>query len=518
MTARPDFEIKGNFLAHPFADLLAEIGAAGLSGSLRLSDQERKCVIYFKEGRVVFAASNARSSRLFDILLKREKLTKEDLTQIPSFQNDFELTAYLKDKNFLTETECSKLFTEQIESIIVDCLTWENGDWAFNHLARARDGLEFKIDAKALLVEYGRCLPVDKMLSRFRTLDETFAYAGAYETGFQLRPQETFVLTRAAVGTLTAADLVSVASMSESDALHAIYILWLAGLLVRGKWNSAFADTDVKAMTSARLAIKQQAKMPGVPEPVAEEPPEEKPDESVIAGPEPEIELSVPDYLKRVERAETFYDILGVDSKADIPELKRAYFSLARKFHPDRYHAEGGETLARIQHAFTELAQAHETLKNPESRELYDYRVRKELAQRDEARKAGEADDNVSIAQAAQATEQFERGFTLLMDGDPEAATPFLARAAHYAPGNARYRAYYGKALSADDKQRHKAEAEMQAALKIDPNNQTYRLLLAEFFVQYNLTKRAIGELTRLLALHPNNREAQDMLAGLKLK
>ena len=102
------------------------------------------------------------------------------------------------------------------------------------------------------------------------------------------------------------------------------------------------------------------------------------------------------------------------------------------------------------------------------------------------------------------------------MDNEHEQALPFLARAVHFAPKNARYHAYYGRALSNDSKQRHKAEGEMQAALKLDPNNPTFRILLAEFFIEVNLLKRAEGELKRLLDVFPNNREARDLLAKLQ--
>ena len=115
-----------------------------------------------------------------------------------------------------------------------------------------------------------------------------------------------------------------------------------------------------------------------------------------------------------------------------------------------------------------------------------------------------------------QAAEHFDRGFSLLMEADHEAALPHLARAVHYAPENARYHAYYGKALSIEGSQRHKAEASMQKALKLDPNNPTLRILLAEFYIQFNLLKRAEGELNRLLALFPDNREAQDLLRSLQ--
>ncbi len=102
------------------------------------------------------------------------------------------------------------------------------------------------------------------------------------------------------------------------------------------------------------------------------------------------------------------------------------------------------------------------------------------------------------------------------MDENSEAALPFLARAVHFAQDNARYRAYQGKALSFDDKQRHKAEAELQTAVRLDAENADFRLMLAEFFIQIGFPKRAEGELNRLLAIFPSNREAKALLDSLK--
>lgn len=512
MTPQTELEIKGTFFAHPFAELIAEIAQARLNGSLRAADKDKKSVIYFKGGRVMFAVSNARASRLFDTLLRRNKLSKDDLSKIPNFANDFELAAFLQEKHFLTKTDCDRLFSEQIEGIIVDILSWPSGDWTFSSLARLRDGLEFKVETTRLLVDFGRCMPVDTMLGRFRSLDEGFRRSAVQEIGLGLRQDEAFVLSRANDGVLTAADLVNVAAMQETEALHSIYTLWLGGLLLRTEWQPAFSNEAINAMRTAKLELKTEAKQAGVPAQVIEDKPAE-----VIAEPkakEPELEISLDDYLARVENAATYYDILGVDVKAEIAELKRAYFGLARMFHPDRYHAEGGETLRRIQNAFTELAQAHETLKNPETRDVYDYRMRKELSDREKRDAAGNVDNN--SLQIEQAAEHFERGFSLLMDGDHENALPFLARAVHYAPKNPRYHAYYGKGLSSDAGQRHKAETEMQTALKLDPGNATFRILLAEFFIQVNLKKRAEGELNRLLAMFPSNREARDLLDSLK--
>jgi hypothetical protein len=57
----------------------------------------------------------------------------------------------------------------------------------------------------------------------------------------------------------------------------------------------------------------------------------------------------------------------------------------------------------------------------------------------------------------------------------------------------------------------------MQMAIKLDPNEPSFRIMLAEFFIQVNLRKRAEGELNRLLAIFPSNQEAKRLLQGLKL-
>lgn len=509
MTPQPELEIQGNFLTNPFAELLAELAQVGLDGSLRVENKQKKCVIYFKGGRVVFAASNSRSVRLYDVLLSRGKITKEDLANITNFANDFELTAHLEDRKIISKDESNQLFAEQIESILFDILNWTDGNWSFSSLKRAREGLEFSVDTNRILLDYVRCLPPDTVLGRFRSLDEQIAPVPTRPTNLPLMMEESFALSLIVGDVTTVADIIDGSAMTDAQALIAIYTLWLGGYVTRVSQRAAFSAERVSAIRDVKLELKQSAKVATV-EPIPE--PVTTPEETT---PESDAVLSVEQYLKQVEEAATHYDILGVDAKADVAEIKRSYFALAKMFHPDKYHAEGGETLKRIQHAFTELAQAHETLKSAESREVYDYRVRKELADRE--RHAAAPEGAAASVQVEQAEQHFERGYALLMDDELDAAMPFLARAVHFAPKVARFHAYYGKALSlSEEKWRHKAESEMQLAIKLEPNNATFRILLAEFFMDFNLMKRAEGELNRLLAIFPDNREARAMLASLR--
>ncbi len=62
-----------------------------------------------------------------------------------------------------------------------------------------------------------------------------------------------------------------------------------------------------------------------------------------------------------------YYRVLGVDAKASNEEIKKAFRTLARKYHPDV--AKDKKT---AEDKFKELNEAHEVLSDPESRRKYD--------------------------------------------------------------------------------------------------------------------------------------------------
>jgi curved DNA-binding protein len=61
-----------------------------------------------------------------------------------------------------------------------------------------------------------------------------------------------------------------------------------------------------------------------------------------------------------------YYSILGVERGASADDIKKAYRKLAHKYHPDVSKDPQGEE------KFKEVAEAYETLKNPEKRAAYD--------------------------------------------------------------------------------------------------------------------------------------------------
>jgi len=523
MSSQINLEIKGNLNEHQLAELLIEISQANLNGSLRVSSQTRKTIVYFDAGEIVFAVSNTRRFRLFEMLLRENKITSEKLAGINDFTNDLALREHLLKKNLLSKPELEQMFALQIRGILTDAFEWRDGDWSFSPLVRIKGDIRFKIDAPALLLERGRVAPFEQLESGFKNGEEVFKLKTPPPARLDILPEEAFVLSRFENGSLDIEEMMALSGQPRPATLRILYTLWLGGFVSRRNWHSPFSERNVSAILSANLILKKDdaQSAPKNSATTISAPKIETPDaERAAVEQNIRVEAAIPleDYLERTRNAPNYYRVFDVAHDASVSEIKQSYFSLAKRFHPDLFHTElDAEKHRRIQDAFTIIAQAYETLKNESARTVYDYKMRKELAETEKSPAAGASEeDSVLQKQTEQAKDDYERGFSLLLEGNNEDALPFLARAAHLAENNAHYRAYYGKALAAaDDAQKHKAEAELQAALRLAPDNAGIRLMLAEFFVQVKLLKRAEGEINRLLAIFPGNREALALLDSL---
>lgn len=527
---KSNLEIQGAFAEHPFAELLVEAAHAKLSGSFRLSHEAEKTIVYVKNGEVIFAVSNARKHRLFEQLLQSGKISRDDLAQIPNFANDLEFSRTLVEKEIIAPSEIEAVFCRIIEDILENVCNYKEGDWIFSPLAQVRAAIAFKIETAKVLMTHARNCQPEFITQRFRSFEESFEAIGELAE-HNLSPHEGFIFSRFENQSLTINDVRILSGLPDAEILKSLYILWLGGLIKRRRWNSAFTENQIHALKTARLTLKKEETVPVAPKretvsaslPESAETIENTPPDNTETPEIIETPLSVEDYLANVEAAVTHYESLNVAHDAPLADIKTAYFKLAKNFHPDKYHQESDLNLQqRIQHAFTEIAKAYETLKTEESRQVYDFKLRKYLEELGATQKPAQKEEPLSPAKTQsneeKAKEEFDRGFNFLMNQDYTQAMPYLLRAVHLAPQNARYHAYYGKVISVDEKQRFKADAEFQTAIRLEPDNPTFRIMLAEFYIHYNLLKRAEGELHRLLAIAPDNKEAKSILDSLAKK
>ena len=313
--------------------------------------------------------------------------------------------------------------------------------------------------------------------------------------------------------TLAAKALLAPAVLEQAHAKQVTDILRFALSLQQGAWDfdsrSRLNETVNLNIDLDALLLEAARRMPAESEPDV-------------------IDVDPEAFLQRLRGADSYYDILGVETEASPETLKSAYYELARRYHPDRFRKTEPTLVARLESAFARITQAYDTLRDDSLRASYNAKLQAR-------KKAPRAVDSTPVVQEAASTpivdsspaetqasaaeraaNDFKEGYAALEQGQRTIAAGLFASAARLMPNEARYRAYYGHMLAAQENTRRVAEAELQAAIKLDPANAEYRMMLAQLFRDLGFIIRARAEAERAVAADPNNRKARDLLRELK--
>ena len=508
--------MNGQLSEQPLAELIREISAKGLSGRLRLQHDSVMVVAYFENGLFAYAASNVRTFRLREYLQKAALIPEQDLVRFDDRTSDLELATKLCEEKLLSPGSANALLVRQVSDVLRLGLSWIEGTWEFDHRLHLSEELTFTVETSSLLLEAGRKISVNFAVSRFRNPGEMISAVPSLPDTANLLPHEGFLLSRLERPTVLG-ELIALSGLSELEALHLIYYLAVAGFVQRENWKNVFRSSQPptsvrkdKAPAADASAVRQETSQP------------------------PTVGASnIDSFLERVRSAKTHYEVLDVTSGASQAEVKDAYYDLARRYHPDRFRTQADISLqAHIDSAFARITQAYDTLREAGSRGRYDSKLGNRARVKEIAKSAPKATTpapsstvNESSsekpthepdpADAENAELQFKEGYAALELGQLNVAIRLFGAAARLAPGEARYRAYYGHALATQESTRRLAEVELQAALKLEPDNAEHRIMLAELYRTLGFLVRAKGEAKRALASAPNNSKARELLNSL---
>lgn len=523
--------MAGQLQKHPLAELVREISSESLSGAVRLARERAKAVVYFNAGEVVYAASNLRAYRFSSCARRWNLLTEAQLAGVGESTPDLEAGAALLASGTLSREALDALTTRQVSELLCHALLWTEGHWDFDPRVRLAGEVRASVNVKSLLAESARRLPPRFVAARLADQKEMLRPETQMPTDINLLPVEAFVLSRVDAP-LSVRDLVIVCGLPEEETLRAAYTLALGGFLRREHWPQALTDEEKSRAHALESAQAKPAQTPA-PEPQVE--PEITTPQPTAPAPEEKRseEVKPEELFERLSLATSYYQILGVVRTASAADIKRAYHGLAKRFHPDRFRREADAALlARIESGFAQIAQAYETLKDSSSRATYDSKLLQQEAESRRAHSAqpAPAESGASVRPSSpahgpsaatpsfRAKEKFQQGLSALQQGNNAFAISSLGEAARLDPTQPRYRAYFGQAMASDERLRRSAEAEFKAAIALDANNATYRVMLAELYNDLGLLRRAQSELERALTLEPQNKLARRLLDKVKGK
>lgn len=511
--------MNGHLRERPLAELIREIIAAKLSGALRLSRERVRAVVYAEAGQIVFARSNLRVHRLAVCLHRWGVLAEDKLSAlVTEFMSDAEASAALVAAGALTKDALAKLLARQATDVLRPLLLWTEGEWSFDPRARLVEDVRCKLELRQPLLEAARQLPAEFVAARISNDDEIISPITELPAHLQLNAPEGFVLSRVDAP-LALGELLAISGLPEAQARQCVYALALGGFLARAEWPAALSSPNAPAQTPAAdkpLAASDVATTNAQPVTQAKDAPE--PDTpSDETPPDPRTEI---DALFALVYDADHYQILDVGRAADGGEIKRSYYALAKRFHPDRFQRAADDSLrTQIEAAFMKITQAYETLRDPRARAAYELKLGTQMVapgSSASSKRTARSTAGSNLTREQRAAESFAEGLAALKENNLPSAVMLLGEAARLAPQQSRYHAFYGSALARDVRTRHQAETALQTAIKLDGNDPGYRVMLAELLHVLGQSLRAERELERALSLDPNHDAARRMLNQLR--
>lgn len=209
-----------------------------------------------------------------------------------------------------------------------------------------------------------------------------------------------------------------------------------------------------------------------------------------------------------IEEIEKFYSslyertplkLLELDRNFTEDELRERYFSLVKKFHPDRVRSLSNPDLTKkCEEIFMKLTEAYEVLSNPSSKTEEQLLV---------------ARDRPTPEMAAR---KFSEAKELLASGLIWDAILLLKEAVRINNSNPDYYLYLGKAQAKIPSMKKEAEVSLLKSIELEKWNPDAFLELGKLYLSEGMKMRAKSMLEKVLVFEPQNDEARELLNNIK--
>ena len=200
----------------------------------------------------------------------------------------------------------------------------------------------------------------------------------------------------------------------------------------------------------------------------------------------------------------TLYQILDVPKTAADEDIKKAYFQMARKFHPDRFDRKiVADFKAQIDEVFDGITNAYRVLSNKESRRIYDA-------------KSGEGTTQEDVQDAFRKADiKFRQGKTLHGQARYDEAIAYLEEAVRVRKDKGDYFLLLAMCESHLPAYVRKAEQDFLKAIQLEPWNPEGYVGLGLLYKNEGLQTKAVKQLEKALEVEPGHSAAREALAEL---
>ncbi len=482
---------SGDIKAMTIPWLVQDLRSQKKTGTTVLCREKENKKVFFRNGDIIFASSNLDTDQLGTSLLRSGKLTEEqrDKSEEVAKQTGKQLGAVLIERSLLTPKDLVEGAKLQVKQIVLSLFSWREGNYAFeNAPLPLAEIVPLPLDTGALLMEGIRNLDwkfVRKSLPPLKTV-----LRQAKDTAFFLRgivlDQDQQMILSLVDNIRSIEEICALSEIGDFGTLKAIYALSALRLVDSAGLKSAITARDSKQSTHA--------------EPYRQE------SEVKVTR---ELVLQTLDKIADLD----YYQILDVGRGATTQEIKKAYFRLAKRYHPDRHTDSAlSDMKEKLETIFMNITEAYDVLTTEDKREAYDLSLVSGIKKQ---RPADEIKTQQEDSKKRSALSQFNEGLKHYRGQNFWGAEEAFKWAVRLDPSNAEYLFHHGLALAHMPRRLHDAEETFQKAIKMAPSKIEYYLELGNLYSRNGLKKKAQSVFQDALQRNPDSEKVKHAMKSI---
>jgi curved DNA-binding protein CbpA len=459
---------------------LHEIYFGKKTGRLVFKAEGIEKYFFFQEGNLVQVKTNRPEERLGEVLFKLEKISRDAHARMDDFiEPNTNVGEVLKTRGLISEQDLDDALVYQLRETTLNAFPYFAADIVFQERAGGSvEKGEHRISVP-FLIEYGiRRLAYDPALKGFMSMKtpsvkkRTLAY---------LLTDEEKKLWESVNGQIQAEKLAATLPFNAEFFWKTLYLLYCLDLIDFKKAEEAGIPAGSAPAGEPRAKDSARAFSNGEAAQIAD----------IIA-----MHESLP--------SRNYYQILGISKNANEDDVKKAYFGLARKYHPDRFERSIQTAYrSQIESVFDAITNAYKTLSSREKRRAYDSGA--------EDKRGEDSQDVMKIADI-----KFRQGKTLYTQERFDDAIGLLEEAVRIRKDKGDYYLLLAMAESKIPAYRKKAEEDFLKAVGLEPWNPEAYVGLGFLYKNEGLLTKAARQFQKAVEADPDHKLAGQELEQLE--
>ena len=451
--------------------VLQDLWKARKTGTLVLEQDGNTVKVFFRQGEIIFAASNGDDRMMGEVLVRTGKITQAQLDKCDKIvsKTNKKIGTVLFEMGVITPQNLVAQAKLQAKQNTLALFMWRKGAYRFeDSLIPGAEIVPLQMNTQELIIEGVRGLDWQEIRQAlpqsatkvWKTRDATPLFQDVHFNQDELRVLSLMN------GGQSMQQICELSGIGDLKTLTALYLFLSLRRVEEGQ-----------GLTAA--------------EPVAP-----------ITAPSEEATLTR-EMLQSAHDSlaiQNYYEILGVGHGATPQEIKTAYFTLAKLYHPER--TDLGDLRPKLETLMINLSEAYGVLSAKAKRDQYNLDLASGTKKyRQETQTAAESEEINKASAEAQYNEGMKQYRVQNFWGAEEA----FRWAVRLDPSRPEYFFSQGSALAHLPRRRHEAEEFFIKALTMAPSRIEYYLELGNYYVRNGLKPKALVVYEKALKRDPNS-------------